>query len=184
MKHVLRWVLSVSVGISKKFRLVVAVYFGSRIIAAFLFSLNEGWHPFDAYRWSGVASLTIGYGDFFPKTVAGKLLADGFQIFWVLYIIPAFIAHMVRFVFKELNIFTHREQEWLFLVVTRIYNLLRHLAQRSYDDDLRAGHETVEPPYMIDGEIQPLPPQPSDLDDGEEIVDEFDRDPASHAATA
>lgn len=177
MKQVLGWMLSVAVGISKKFRWVLLVYLASRLLAALVFVLVEGWTFLDAFWWSGVASLTIGYGDFFPRTMAGKLLADVFQIFWVLYVIPAFIAHMVRFVFKELNIFTHLEQEWLFLAVTRLYNLVRHLVQQLYDEAKRADLSMVQPPYMSDGVIQTLPPQPSDLDDGEEVVDEFDEGP-------
>lgn len=174
MKHVLKWVLNVSVRISKKFRWVFAVYLGSRVLAALLFTQVEGWTFLDAFWWSGVASLTIGYGDLSPETVAGKLLADVFQVFWVLYVIPAFIAHMVRFVFKELNIFTHLEQEWLFMAVTRCYNLLRFAVQHQFERAKESGASAPVPPYMVDGGIEPLPPQPSDLDDGEEVVDEYD----------
>lgn len=160
--------------ISTKLRWVMMVYFASRLLAALVFTFVEKWTFLDAFWWSGVASLTIGYGDFFPKTMVGKLIADCFQLFWVIYVIPAVIAHMVGFVIRNTNVLTHLEQEWLFVAVTRCYNLLRFSVQQQLRSAEANGEQVVEPPYAVDGEIQPLPPQPSDLEDGEELVDEFD----------
>lgn len=154
--------------VASQLRFVVALYFTSRVLASFVFMALEGWDFWDAFWWTGVASLTIGYGDMFPVTMEGRLVADAFQMFWVFFIGPAVIAHLVSFVIRNLNIFTHLEQEWLFTAITRCYELLRYIAQAQLD---RSG---VTPPFSKDGVIQPLLPQPSDMDDGEEIFDEYD----------
>lgn len=158
--------------VASQLRWVVLMYFGSRLLASIIFVIVEDWSFSDAFWWTGVASLTIGYGDLFPVTAGGRLIADAFQMFWVFFIGPAVIAHLVSFVIRNLNIFTHHEQEWLFTAVTRCYELLRFIAQNIADKQ-----DGAVAPYSIDGEIQPLPPQPSDLED-EEIIDEWDEIPA------
>ena len=43
------------------------------IFGTFLFKFIEGWTTFDAFYFSGVTMLTIGYGDIAPHTHAGKI---------------------------------------------------------------------------------------------------------------
>ena len=51
------------------------IYLVSVTLVAVLFALFEGHNLFDAYWWTFVTGLTIGYGDIYPLTVAGKVLS-------------------------------------------------------------------------------------------------------------
>ncbi len=156
---------------------IIAVYVLMRLLAMITISPLEGWTFFDGFWWSGVASLTIGYGDIFPKTLAGKVLADMFQMTWVLYCAPVIVGHMVKLLFKNMNELTHLEQEWLFMTVTRCYSLLRAIFKIVVATAVHQGVVVTLPSFArADGSVPDLPPQPSDLDNGEELRDDFDGD--------
>ncbi len=50
------------------FSLAVLLTFGT-----FLFQVLEGWSTLDAFYFTGVTMLTIGYGDIAPHTPVGKV---------------------------------------------------------------------------------------------------------------
>lgn len=49
-------------------------------MGAVMFRLLEGWNLLDAFYFSVVSMATVGYGDFSPKTNAGKLFTIGFLV--------------------------------------------------------------------------------------------------------
>ncbi len=42
-------------------------------LGTFVFQFLEGWTTLDAFYFTGVTMLTIGYGDIHPQTPAGKI---------------------------------------------------------------------------------------------------------------
>ena len=50
------------------FSIAVLLIFGT-----FLFQLLEGWSTLNAFYFTGITMLTIGYGDLYPVTTAGKI---------------------------------------------------------------------------------------------------------------
>lgn len=110
---------------TSKVRWVILAYVATRLLAALLFHLIEGWTFAEGWWWGEVASLTIGYGDIAPKTTTGRLLAMPFHFFWVYYINLALGAHLITFLIRNAHVLTHHEQEWLFQVVTVMFGWMR-----------------------------------------------------------
>lgn len=97
--------------IANNIKYVFLAYLCSLTIASLLFSLLEGVSYLDSLYWACVTSLTIGYGDYSPHTVAGKILAIVCGHFWIFFIIPSVISHILASLIKNRNEFTHEEQE-------------------------------------------------------------------------
>lgn len=97
--------------ISNNIKYILLAYLCSLILSSLLFSLLEDVSYLDAIYWSCVTSLTIGYGDYSPHTLAGKILAIICGHFWIFFIIPSVISHILANLIKDKNQFTHEEQE-------------------------------------------------------------------------
>lgn len=106
------------------FKELVAIYLISVTVVALLFSLFEGRNLVDAYWWTFVTGLTIGYGDIYPVTLAGKVLTVIWANFTVLALIPLFIGRLVVTMIDNKNEFTDSEQR-------EMLELLREAAKRT-----------------------------------------------------
>ena len=106
---------------------VVLAYFLSLALCAGCMVALEGLSPVDALWYSGVTSLTIGYGDIAAKTEAGRLIVMIFAHFWVFVIGPVVIANIVAGVIKDRDEWTHEEQE-------EIKTLLKQIKEEVDDD--------------------------------------------------
>ena len=60
-----------------------------------------------------MTGLTIGYGDLYPVTVGGKIVAIVLMHAVPLIIIPLIVTHLLTSVIENKNEFTHEEQEEL-----------------------------------------------------------------------
>ena len=78
-----------------------------------LFSYFEGKPLFESFWWACVTGLTIGYGDLYPVTVGGKIVAIVLMHAVPLVIIPLIVTHLLTSVIENKNEFTHEEQEEL-----------------------------------------------------------------------
>ncbi|HMI09026.1 MAG TPA: potassium channel family protein [Candidatus Saccharimonadales bacterium] len=155
---------------TSKLRWVLLAYVLTRILAILIFHFVEKWSFVEAYWWSGVAALTIGYGDFYPKTSVGRILADGFQHFWIFYCGLAIGAHILMKIFKKLSVFTHREQEWLFWVVGLTCQWARWIVLSLVVIAEHLGCSDKLPPTpgrLPDGSLVDLPDQPDPNEDYE-----------------
>ena len=90
---------------------IVIAYLLTLFLCAGAMVVLEGLSPVDALWYSGVTSLTIGYGDIAAKTEAGRLIVMVFAHFWVFVIGPVVVANVVMGVIKDRNEWTHEEQE-------------------------------------------------------------------------
>ena len=64
-------------------KLLTMLFMGYLLIGALVFSKIEGWGYLDAVFWADVTILTVGFGDFAPKTHLGRSLLFPYATFGV-----------------------------------------------------------------------------------------------------
>lgn len=106
-------------------QMIARLYLASILLAAVLFSVVESKSLVDSIWWCFVTSLTIGYGDIAPVTIAGRIVGVVFGHFWVFCIIPMIVANILMKAIKDENEFSHNEQEQLKSDVAQILKLLK-----------------------------------------------------------
>lgn len=106
-------------------QMIARLYLASILLAAVLFSVVESKSLVDSIWWCFVTSLTIGYGDIAPVTIAGRIIGVVFGHFWVFCIIPMIVANILMKAIKDENEFSHSEQEQLKSDVAQILKLLK-----------------------------------------------------------
>lgn len=90
---------------------ILAYYITIIVTAAFLFSYFEDKPLFDSFWWACVTGMTIGYGDLYPVTVGGKIVAIFVIHLTPLVIIPLIVARLLSNVIEDQHEFSHEEQE-------------------------------------------------------------------------
>lgn len=90
---------------------ILGGYFLVIAVAAGLYSYLEDKPVFDSLWWACVTGLTIGYGDMYPVTVGGKIVALLLMHIVPLLIIPLIVARILSTVIEDANQFSHDEQE-------------------------------------------------------------------------
>jgi voltage-gated potassium channel len=65
----------------------------------------------DGVWWAIVTVCTVGYGDQYPNSTGGRLLASFLMLSMILFIAPAFIAQLLTKVLENRDAWTHEEQE-------------------------------------------------------------------------
>lgn len=79
--------------------------------SALLFSYFEEKPLFESFWWACVTGLTIGYGDLYPATVGGKIVAIVLMHIVPLIIVPLIVTWFLTTVIEDKNQFSHDEQE-------------------------------------------------------------------------
>jgi voltage-gated potassium channel len=105
------------------FRELIVIYLIVLALATAGFAHFENKSVGESLWWASVTSMTVGYGDMYPNTVPGKLIAVGLMHIVPLFIIPLFVAMIIRYVSDDPNEFTDEEQE-------EIKRLLREIRER------------------------------------------------------
>ncbi len=87
------------------------LYIAVVLIGAGIFSLAEEKSYGDSIWWAFVTAMTVGYGDYVPVTVAGRVAAGVLMHIIPLFIIPLIIVRILKTVVRDEHAFTHAEQE-------------------------------------------------------------------------
>lgn len=90
---------------------IISYYILIIALSGLLFSYFEEKPLFESLWWACVTGLTIGYGDLYPITVGGKIVALFLMHAVPLVIIPLIVARLLTNVIEDRNEFTHEEQE-------------------------------------------------------------------------
>jgi voltage-gated potassium channel len=93
------------------FREIIIYYLAILFASGFLFAYFEDKPIFESLWWACVTGLTIGYGDLYPVTIGGKIVAIILMHVVPLIIIPLIVARLLTTVIEDRNQFTHEEQE-------------------------------------------------------------------------
>jgi voltage-gated potassium channel len=83
------------------------------LTGAGLYAFFEGKPFLDALWWAGVTATTVGYGDMYPVTVGGRIVAFCLMHFSILFALPLIIGQVCNKLIQDQNEFTHDEQELL-----------------------------------------------------------------------
>lgn len=84
--------------------------------------------PGDAVWWAVVTASTVGYGDSFPVTWQGRVLAGFLISVMVLFVIPLITAHFASKLIVDNDAFQHEEQEEIKNQLREIRAIVERLA--------------------------------------------------------
>ena len=99
---------------------LLAIYLVAAVIVALLFAWFEHQPIVDAFWWTFVTGLTIGYGDIYPQTTAGQILTVVWAHFMVLFVLPLFIGRIISGVIDNKHEFTDTEQKEMLALLKKI----------------------------------------------------------------
>ena len=111
-------------------RALLGAYFVLLVIGGTLYSLFEDKNFGDSVWWAVVTASTVGYGDTYPTTGAGRVVAGVLISVMVLLVIPLITAHFASKLIVDTDAFRHEEQEELKNNLRRVRVLLEELAER------------------------------------------------------
>ena len=81
--------------------------------------------PFwDSLWWAVVTAMTVGYGDFAPVTVAGRIAGMVTMHLVPLFIVPLIVVRLLSTFVRDQNQFTNAEQERIMTDLARIKKAL------------------------------------------------------------
>jgi voltage-gated potassium channel len=100
------------------FRTLGALTASLLLVGTFVFNRIEGWSFLDSFYYSAVTAATVGFGDFTPKTPAGKLVT----VFYMFCGIGLLVALLTRF--ADALIQSERENQ------ERLHEHLGHVRER------------------------------------------------------
>jgi voltage-gated potassium channel len=81
------------------------------VVSASIYSALEDKGVGDSMWWAVVTASTVGYGDTYPTTAAGRILAGTLISAMVLLVIPLITAHFASKLIVDQDAFRHDEQE-------------------------------------------------------------------------
>ena len=114
-----KWLLKIKNGTDSLKELWI-IYAVSAVVVALLFALFEQVALVDAFWWTFVTGLTIGYGDIYPHTTAGQILTVVWAHYMVLFILPLFIGRVLSSMMDNKHEFTDIEQKQVLNILKRI----------------------------------------------------------------
>lgn len=90
---------------------LVALALGLLGISAIFYAIFEGSNILNAIWWSLITATTVGYGDAYPATAGGRVVAIFLVVSMVFFFIPMLTASFASKLIVDHDAFTHEEQE-------------------------------------------------------------------------
>lgn len=123
---------------------LVIIYLTVFLLAALGFSHFEHKPFIDSLWWTSVTAMTVGYGDMFPVTAGGRIVAVILMHLVPLVIIPLFVARFLGKIIDDRNAFTHEEQEDVKRSLASIERRLILIGQKLYGKSVQGQHDSPE----------------------------------------
>jgi hypothetical protein len=102
-------------------RLLVAVILAIWVACSMAYAVLEDKGPIESLWWGVVTGSTVGYGDFYPSSTAGRGVAV-VLIVSMLILVPIAIGHVIASLVLDRNQFTHTEQVALAEAIASVHD--------------------------------------------------------------
>jgi ribosomal protein S18 acetylase RimI-like enzyme len=116
--------------VANRLWLILLLYLLSLLVGAIAFSVFEDQSLGDSLWWAAVTALTIGYGDFAPQSLPGRLVGVFLGHFWIFAVIPMIVANIVVNLVEDKHLFSDEEQEEVKARLRSIEERLGSLSQQ------------------------------------------------------
>lgn len=110
-------------------RLLLAAVLGTWLTCSWTYALIEDKGPVESLWWGVVTGSTVGYGDYYPATTAGRFVG-AVLIVTMLLLTAIAISQLSAKLIVDRDAFTHEEQEELARLQRENNAMLRALLER------------------------------------------------------
>lgn len=104
-------------------RLLVLTSLVLLFVASISYSLFEKKNVLDSLWWALITSTTVGYGDFYPASLGGRVTAIVLLLIMILFLIPMITASFASKLIVNRDAFTHEEQEEMKILLRKIVDI-------------------------------------------------------------
>jgi voltage-gated potassium channel len=96
---------------TNSWKALIVSYFGVLVACSVLYDVFEGKTLGDSVWWAIVTASTVGYGDSYPSTWQGRVIAGVLISAMIFFVLPLITAHFASKLIVDNDAFKHEEQE-------------------------------------------------------------------------